>query len=85
MIGPRLLGHVEHSLIHWYHLEDGTKVSFHTAFIDKARTQSITFFSDSETWPSHTALDLGLGYVFMRNSTIKEIATFITENGIKIK
>lgn len=67
---------------HWYELSDGTIVSFHTAFLNKERTESVMFVSDNKTWPSITANELGYRYTFMRNSTREEIGEFMQEANI---
>ena len=73
--------------ISWYVLEDGSVVSFHKLFADKERNEetSIMIYSDRNTWPSITAQELGLGYVFMRNATTNEVNGWLKENDLVIK
>ena len=74
-----VIGHVQELEDNWYKLENGTIVSFHKLFVDKERSEdnSIIIYSDHETWPSETALKLGLKYFFMRNATKKEVENWM--------
>ena len=73
--------------VNWYVLEDGSVVSFHKLFADKERSEetSTIMYSDRNTWPSITAQELGLGYVFMRNATTNEVDGWLEENDLVIK
>ena len=75
-----LIGHIREQEHWWYDLEDGTRISFHTA-----SPSGVVFYSDFETWPARTAHLLGLDYTFLRNSTLEEIAEFVYKKGIKIR
>ena len=66
------VGEVEKVEVSWYVLSDNRVVSFHTAYTVPDRTQSVTFFSDSDTFPGVTAQKLGIRYFFMRNATREE-------------
>jgi hypothetical protein len=74
----QVLGNVyEDTEQRWYKLSDGTIVSFHIAYTDKKRKESVILVSDNKTWPSITAAQLGLTYTFMRNATPQEISEFL--------
>lgn len=77
-------GHIRSNEDDWHLLSDGRVVSFHTAFPRKENTDSITFCSDSETWPSVTAQDLGIRYAFMRNATHEEIVMFLDGSDLEL-
>jgi hypothetical protein len=81
----KLIGRVDTAKFLWYTLEDGTSVSFHTAFLDEERTKSIVFMADGKTWPSIAAQELGISYTFLRNSTLPEMKGFVERNEIKLK
>lgn len=74
------VGHIRKQKHWWYDLEDGTRVSFHTA-----SPSGVVFYSDFETWPARTAHRLGINYVFLRNSTLEEIAEFVYNSKIQLK
>lgn len=86
MVVGDIVGHVDLKKDNcWYELSDGTVVSFHIAFQDEARRQSCMFVSDNQTWPSETAMRLGIQYKFMRNATQEEIDEFMLECGLKFR
>lgn len=82
---PHKIGQVSKQDVDWYLLKDGRLVSFHTAFKDKDRTQSVTLFSESDSYPSNTAQNLNISYSFMRNATKKEAKALIDKLSLKVK
>ena len=86
---PSLIGHIEER-DYWYSLKSGKIVSVHAAF-NKNEDKNLEgagepyfFMSDSETWPSITATNLGIAYTFMRNATSTEAKRFFTGQGVEV-
>jgi len=77
-----VIGHVDDERVDWYKLNDGSVVSFHVAFLDEAREESVIIVSDSETWPSVTAARLGIEYTFMRSAEPEEVDRFMNALGV---
>jgi len=80
-----VIGHVNDDKYEWFVLSDNRVVSFHTAYLDKERTEQTTFFSDSDTFASVTAQQLGIKATFIRNATEAETNKFIIENELVIQ
>ena len=80
----KLVGHVN-SNDEWHKLKDGRTVSFHTAFFDKERKVSHTFYADDETWPSSMLKGTDFSYVLLRNATKEEIGKFLLESDIELE
>ncbi len=81
-----IVGRVADKDNYWFKLSGSNKddsggeiVSFHTAFLDVERERSVMFACEKTSWPSSVAHDLGIEYMFMRNSTPKEIEEFVND------
>lgn len=62
----------------WYVISEGV-FSFHTAF-ESYDAEGVVFMSPHNVWPSITAQQEGIKYVFMRNSTQEEIAQWLADH-----
>lgn len=62
----------------WYAFGDGL-FSFHTA-IQRERDIRIVFRVRHDRWPAERAREKGIEYDYMRNSDLREIATWLLEH-----
>lgn len=81
----KITGQVAGRTMPLYILQDGTHLTFHTAFLDEARKKMRTFFVPLNDWPSNIAKQLGIEYTFMRHATPEEAARVIADKGLNIK
>lgn len=81
----KVVGRVAPTSIEAFVLADGRTVTFHTAFIDKERTEQVTFCSDLNSWPSIKANALKIEYTFMRNATRQEAYEEIALAGWEVR